>query len=109
MDTEGIASLNSGFPLLLRVAPERSVRAVGLVEINREQAIADLFPLAQNYLSSAVFERVEKARAALSVPSADRGPRPGSPAGVGVAGGYAGSNEGYSLGPRGETGLWSEL
>ncbi|MFN2515632.1 MAG: 3'-5' exonuclease, partial [Pyrinomonadaceae bacterium] len=80
-----------------------------LVEINRDEAIADLLPLARNYLSSAVFERVERARAALSVAPADRGPRPGSPAGVGVAGGYAGSTDGYSSGPRGESGLWSEL
>ncbi len=55
-----------------------------LVEINREEAIAELLPLAQNYLSSAVFERVERARAALPAPALIRG-------------------------PRGESGLWSEL
>jgi ATP-dependent helicase/nuclease subunit A len=53
-----------------------------LVEINAEAAIADLFPLAQNYLASSVFERVEKARE------------------------LAGSN---SRQPNGEAGLWSEV
>jgi hypothetical protein len=55
-----------------------------LVEIDREAALAELLPLAKNYLSSAVFERVERARAALTVATA-------------------------SQGPRGEAGLWSEL
>jgi ATP-dependent helicase/nuclease subunit A len=55
-----------------------------LVEIDREAAIAELLPLAKNYLSSAVFERVERARAALTVPV-------------------------WNQGPRGEAGLWSEL
>ncbi len=48
-----------------------------LVEINVEAAIAELLPLAKNYLSSDLFERVEQARAlqssaapVLSVPSA---------------------------------------
>jgi len=55
-----------------------------LVEINVEEAIAELLPLGKNYLSSGVFERIERARAALSDPASDRG-------------------------PRGEAGLWSEL
>jgi hypothetical protein len=55
-----------------------------LVEIDREAAIAELLPLAKNYLSSAVFERVERARAALTGPA-------------------------WNQGPRGEAGLWSEL
>ncbi|MGH9873367.1 MAG: UvrD-helicase domain-containing protein [Pyrinomonadaceae bacterium] len=55
-----------------------------LVEIKSEEAIAELLPLAKNYLSSAVFERVERARAAVSAPASGRG-------------------------PRGEAGLWSEL
>ncbi|HEV7744503.1 MAG TPA: UvrD-helicase domain-containing protein [Pyrinomonadaceae bacterium] len=55
-----------------------------LVEIDREAAIAELLPLGKNYLCSAVFERVERARAALTVPIANQG-------------------------PRGEAGLWSEL
>ena len=59
-----------------------------LVEINQEEAIAELLPLAQNYLSSAVFERVERARAACQTC---------------VAGGRV------IRGPRGEAGLWSEL
>jgi ATP-dependent helicase/nuclease subunit A len=55
-----------------------------LVEINVEEAIAELLPLGKNYLSSDVFERIERARAALSEPESARG-------------------------PRGEAGLWSEL
>jgi ATP-dependent helicase/nuclease subunit A len=55
-----------------------------LAEINKEEAIAELLPLAKNYLSSAVFERVERARAIVSAPA-------------------------LSPGPRGEAGLWSEL
>jgi ATP-dependent helicase/nuclease subunit A len=55
-----------------------------LVEINEQEAIAELFPLAQNYLSSGVFQRVERARAAVTAPS-------------------------FSGGPRAEAGLWSEL
>lgn len=64
---------------------ERNRQAeLGDRDINREEAIAELLPLAQNYLSSAVFERVERARAALFVPASTRG-------------------------PHGEAGLWSEL
>ncbi|MDQ2974137.1 MAG: UvrD-helicase domain-containing protein [Acidobacteriota bacterium] len=62
-----------------------------LIEIDSDSAIAELFPLAQNYLSSAVFERVERARA-LSVPPA-------------LAGGYDKSPSGLRV----EPGLWSEL
>jgi ATP-dependent helicase/nuclease subunit A len=62
-----------------------------LVEINENEAITELFPLAQNYLRSAVFERVERARA-LSEPPAS-----------------AGGNWVTSTGPRNEVGLWSEL
>jgi len=54
-----------------------------LVEIDSEAAIKDLLPLAENYLSSKVFARIEAARKATS----DKMP---------------------SL-PAGETGLWSEL
>lgn len=63
-----------------------------LMEINADEAIAELLPLAQNYLSSAVFERVERARAALSVPLALAGVNNTSPSGLLV-----------------EVGLWSEL
>ena len=63
-----------------------------LLEINADEAIAELLPLAQNYLSSAVFERVERARVPLSVPPA-------------LADGYPVT----SSGPRTEAGLWSEL
>ena len=66
-----------------------------LVEINAEEAIAELMPLAQNYLSSAVFERVERA---MSEPPALAG-RPSEPP----------SLTGGPSGPRGEVGLWSEL
>ena len=54
-----------------------------LVEINVNEALAELLPLAQNYLSSAVFERVERARAGSAIV--------------------------LSRSPRGEAGLWSEL
>jgi ATP-dependent helicase/nuclease subunit A len=63
-----------------------------LMEINADEAIAELLPLAQNYLSSAVFERVERARAALAVPPALAGVKNKAPAGLHV-----------------EAGLWSEL
>ena len=69
-----------------------------LTEINGDEAIAELLPLAQNYLSSAVFERVEQARAALSVSSAPAGAH------------FAGDGNNKSLpGIRVEAGLWSEL
>jgi hypothetical protein len=58
-----------------------------LIEIDSDAAIADLLPLAQNYLSSSVFERIERARA--------------MPGGI---------SQGKVLAmPRGEPGLWSEL
>ena len=69
-----------------------------LTEINGDEAIAELLPLAQNYLSSAVFERVEQARAALSVSSALAGAH------------FGGNGNNKSLpGIRVEAGLWSEL
>ena len=58
-----------------------------LAEINVDEAITELLPLAQNYLSSAVFQRVERARAA-----ADEG-----------------TQAKFSLKPDGGFGLWSEL
>jgi ATP-dependent helicase/nuclease subunit A len=61
-----------------------------LVEINFEAGVADLLPLAQNYLSSGVFERIERARA-LSEPPA-------------VAGGHL-----VRPPSQLEPGLWSEL
>jgi hypothetical protein len=67
-----------------------------LTEINADEAIAELLPLAQNYLSSAVFERVERARA-LSEPPA-------------LAGGNSeGLISSFPSGLRVEAGLWSEL
>ncbi len=54
-----------------------------IMEINTDAAITDLLPLAENYLTSAVFERVEQARA--------------------LAGGQVASQ------PSGEVGLWSEV
>ncbi len=59
-----------------------------LMEINIDAGLAELLPLAENYLSSSVFERVERTRAAL----------PGS-IGLRV----------MDSGPRGDAGLWSEL
>jgi hypothetical protein len=67
-----------------------------LVEINRAAAISELLPLAENYLSSAVFKRVERARA-LSEPPA-------------LAGGNLERLK--NIFPSGllvEAGLWSEL
>ncbi len=77
-----------------------------LVEINAEEAIAELLPLAHNYLSSALFERIERARVDLSEPPASAGgnvklsvggTRSGPPADAG------GSDK------AGGVGLWSEL
>jgi ATP-dependent exoDNAse (exonuclease V) beta subunit len=62
-----------------------------LVEINENEAITELFPLAQSYLQSAVFERVERARALSGTPA------------------LASGQEVTSRGPRNEMGLWSEL
>jgi len=59
-------------------------------EINEEEAIAELLPLAENYLASAVFERIERARAFLSAPP-------------GLAGSIPFER------PQGKAGLWSEL
>jgi len=79
---------------LLRQSFEEVIRirqgqlADRLVEINADEALAELLPLAHNYLSSGVFERVERARA-LSEPPASAG--------------------GYSARPHAEAGLWSEL
>lgn len=69
-----------------------------VLEINEDEAIAELLPLAQNYLSSAVFERVERARAALSVSAA-------------AMGAHLGGDENNKSFPgiRFEAGLWSEL
>jgi ATP-dependent helicase/nuclease subunit A len=53
-----------------------------LVELNTEAAIKDLLPLAQNYLKSDVFTRVEQARANATE---------------------------FGLRPGGEAGMWSEL
>ena len=66
-----------------------------LMEINADEAIAELLPLAQNYLSSAVLERVERGRAALSEPPT-------------LAGGLLA--EVAKMSPPGlQVGLWSEL
>ena len=54
-----------------------------LMEIDPETAIRDLLPLAENYLASKVFARIEATRAAASVK--------------------------MSATPSGESGLWSEL
>ena len=67
-----------------------------LVEINPAEAIAELLPLAENYLSSGVFERVERARA-LSEPTALAG------------GNLERLKSSFPSGLRMEAGLWSEL
>jgi len=63
-----------------------------IMEIDTDTAITELLPLAENYLASGVFQRVEKAREALSVPTA-------SPGGSSTGGSY----------PAGGPGLWSEV
>jgi ATP-dependent helicase/nuclease subunit A len=55
-------------------------------EINVEEAISELLPLAKNYLSSAIFERVERARSVMPANALAR----------------------FAI-PRDEPGLWSEL
>ncbi|MDQ5847056.1 MAG: UvrD-helicase domain-containing protein [Acidobacteriota bacterium] len=60
-----------------------------LVEIDSEAAIAELLPLAHNYLSSPVFERVEQARAGLPT--------------------MTGGSQASAFKPDGSAGLWSEL
>jgi hypothetical protein len=67
-----------------------------LVEINTDAGIAELLPLAENYLSSAVFERVERARA-MSEPPALAG------------GNLERLRSNFPSGLRLEAGLWSEL
>jgi ATP-dependent helicase/nuclease subunit A len=65
-----------------------------VLEINADAAIAELLPLAQNYLSSRLFARVERARTAL----------------VGLTPGFAENVSGSApSGLRIEHGLWSEL
>ena len=66
-----------------------------LVEINFDAGVSDLLPLAQNYLSSGVFERIERAR--LSEPDLS---------------GVGGASTGIWIGPsasKDNAGLWSEL
>jgi ATP-dependent helicase/nuclease subunit A len=63
-----------------------------IMEIDTGAAIVELLPLAQNYLSSGVFERVERAREVLSV----------SPA-------LAGGSQTEGSKPGGGAGLWSEV
>jgi CRISPR/Cas system-associated exonuclease Cas4 (RecB family) len=86
--------LYESFEDVLRL--RQSELADRVLEINREEAISELLPLAQNYLSSAVFERVERARA-LSGPPALAGSAP------------KGSIGGFPSDLRVGAGLWSEL
>jgi ATP-dependent helicase/nuclease subunit A len=72
-----------------------------LVEIDSQAAIAELLPLAHNYLSSPVFERVERARAGLSSRSAE--------AGLSVPSAVADGSKESPFKPDGSAGLWSEL
>jgi len=73
--------LRQSFADVLRV--RQAELADRLVDINSDAAIAELLPLAENYLTSRVFERVEKARES------------------------AGGN--FSKQPTGRVGLWSEV
>ncbi|HEU4767322.1 MAG TPA: PD-(D/E)XK nuclease family protein, partial [Pyrinomonadaceae bacterium] len=69
--------LRQSFAEVLRL--RQAQLADRLVEINPEAAVRDLLPLARNYLTSVVFERIERARKVSA------------------------------LRPTGEPGLWSEL
>ncbi len=73
-------TLHASFDDVLRT--RQSELADRLVEIDSEAAIAELMPLATNYLASDVFRRVERARASAQALAAQ---------------------------PRAESGLWSEL
>ncbi len=90
---EGV--LRRSFSDVLRI--RQAEQADRLVDIKSEAAIADLLPLAQNYLTSGVFDRVERARAILS-----------EQAGIGAqqANGVA---SGLYPATRVAAGLWSEL
>jgi RecB family exonuclease len=78
------ACLRESFEEIVRL--RQAQLADRLVEINSDAAIKELLPLAQNYLASDVFRRVEAA------PKASNSANPGGETGVGS-----------------ETGLWSEL
>jgi ATP-dependent helicase/nuclease subunit A len=69
-----------------------------LMEINTEEALADLWPLAQNYLSSTVFERVERARA-------EQGTTQSGSAVLSVSA----EADGFKFAKPAGPGLWSEL
>jgi ATP-dependent helicase/nuclease subunit A len=58
---DGEELLRRSFADVVRI--RQSELADRLVEINQDAAIGDLVPLAQNYLSSEVFQRIERARA----------------------------------------------
>ncbi|HEV2903826.1 MAG TPA: 3'-5' exonuclease, partial [Pyrinomonadaceae bacterium] len=80
---------------LLRASFDHVVRmrqaelADRLIEINSEAAIEELLPLANNYLASPLFQRVERARD-LAATTSSGGAR-------------------FSSSPQTEAGLWSEL
>ena len=100
--------LRQSFDEVLR--SRQSQFADRLVEINAEEAIAELLPLAQNYLSSPVFERVERARSEPPASAGGSGKPPALAGGSGKPTALAGrSSVTYSSGPHGEVGLWSEL
>jgi ATP-dependent helicase/nuclease subunit A len=75
-----------------------------LREIDRGEALKDLLPLAEHYLASAVFERVEAARAASDAAGAALENIAGVSDGL-----MLGAGEGGRRFPHHEGGLWSEL
>jgi len=102
-DTEGLLRWNFADVVRSRQAQ----LADRLVEINEDEAIAELLPLAHNYLSSALFERIERARVELS-PAALSEP----PASAGGLGRLLSPAPGLKRPPAdagGSDGLWSEL
>ncbi len=76
-----------------------------IMEIDREEAIKDLLPLANNYLSSAVFQRIEAARKVAQTSVCDPASQPH------LDKANAGDMEPIGIGtfPHHQGGLWSEL
>jgi ATP-dependent helicase/nuclease subunit A len=76
-----------------------------IMEIDREAAIKDLLPLAENYLSSAVFQRIEAARKGAQTSVSDPATQP-NPDNVNASGMQP---IGAGPFPHHQGGLWSEL
>jgi len=91
------ASLRRSFQDLVRL--RKAQLADRLPDIDEEKAVAELLPLAQNYLASAVFQRVEAARRLSDA-------NPFEVTGAGTQSTYLKS---AIRNPQSTPGLWSEL